>query len=204
MNEIPYRRPDGDSRADEIAELVRAIGANRRALLPLRPLIGGLGRTIKDPWRAGPVVAERRAVVASLEPQQLVSVRTNPTLTVELVETQLGTPKRLDPQTLAFRRGRIETGRVTGPTERLDLLEQLLASRVDDVGAVLLPRDLAVLEAAEGEAVAAATTFLLEGRRLVEEVERLVCGLYDAPAELTEAVVEHAVARAARGLPAED
>jgi hypothetical protein len=36
MNEIPYRRPDDDPRADEIAELVREIAANRRALLPHR------------------------------------------------------------------------------------------------------------------------------------------------------------------------
>jgi len=60
-----------------------------------------------------------------------------------------------------------------------------------------------VLEAAESQAVAAATTLLLEGRKLVEEVERLVCALYDASSDLTEAVVEHAVARAARELPAE-
>ncbi len=204
MNEIPYRRPDGDARADGIAGLVRAVAANRRALLPLRPLIDGLGRTIKDPWRTGPVVADRRAVVASLPSKQLVSVRLDSTLTVELIEKPLGTPKRLDPQTLSFRRGRIETGRVTGPVERLDLLEQLLGSRADDVGTILLPRDLSQLEAAESEAVAAATALLREGRKLVEEVERLVCALYEVPAELTEAVVEHAVARAARGLPAED
>jgi len=40
-----------------------------------------------------------------------------------------------------------------------------------------------------------------EGRRLVEEIERLVCALYDLPAELTDAVVAHAVARAGSSLP---
>lgn len=34
LNEVPYRRPDGDTGADEVAELVRAIGGNRQALLP--------------------------------------------------------------------------------------------------------------------------------------------------------------------------
>jgi hypothetical protein len=39
---------------------------------------------------------------------------------------------------------------------------------------------------------------LREGRTLVERVERLVCGLYGVPEDLTDAVVDHAVARAAR------
>jgi len=204
MNEIPYRRPEGDPRADEIAERVRAVAAHRRALLPLRPLIGELGRTIKDPWRTGPVVADRRAVVASLEPEQLVSVRTDASLSLAVVETPMGKPRRVDEGTLAFRRGRIETGRVSGPPDRIELVEQLVGAQVADVRDVLLPRDLAVLEASERDAVVRATVLLLEGRTLVEEVERLVCALYDVPAELTDAVVAHAVARAARRLPAED
>ncbi|MGI9112194.1 MAG: HsdM family class I SAM-dependent methyltransferase [Gaiellaceae bacterium] len=204
MNEIPYRRPDGEPRADEIAALVRAVAANRRALLPLRPLIRELGRTIKDPWRTGPVAVDRQAVVANLPTKQLVSVRTDSSLTVQVVETPMGKPTCVDESTLAFRRGRIETGRVTGPPARIDLVEELVGARVDDVRELLLPRDLAALEAAEGEAVATAKALLLEGRKLVEEVERLVCALYGVPADLTEAVVEHAVARAARGLPAEE
>lgn len=203
MNEIPYRRPEGDSRADEVAERVRAIAANRRALLPLRPLIADLGRTIKDPWRTGPVVADRHAIVASLPPKQLVSVRTDSSLTADVVEVPMGSPKRFDEETLAFRRGRIETGRVTGPRERLDLLKELVGARADDVSDVLLPRDVDALAAAEADAVGRATALLEEGRQLVEEVERLVCGLYDVPSDLTEAVVEHALARAGRSLPAE-
>ena len=198
MNEIPYRRSDGDPRADEVADRVRAIAANRRALLPLRPLIDGLDRTIKDPWRTGPVDADRRAIVASLEPTQLVSVRTDSLLSVEVVETPLGRPVRIDESTLAFRRGRIETGRLIGPPARVELIGQLAGVPVDDVRGLLLPSDLAVLEEAEADAVTRATALLLEGRKLVEEVERLVCALYDVPADLTEAVVEHAVARAAR------
>ena len=39
---------------------------------------------------------------------------------------------------------------------------------------------------------------LAEARVQVEQVERLVCALHGVPDELTEAVVEHAVRRAAR------
>src|SRR5207302_3000569 len=48
MNEIPYRRPEGDARADEIAALVRRIADNRRALLPHRRVVRDLGRIVKD------------------------------------------------------------------------------------------------------------------------------------------------------------
>ena len=44
---------------------------------------------------------------------------------------------------------------------------------------------------------------LAGGRRLVEEVERLVCALYDLSDELTEKVVAHAVARAGTSAHAE-
>lgn len=37
----------------------------------------------------------------------------------------------------------------------------------------------------------------------MEQIERLVCALYDVPAELTNAVVAHAVARAGSGLTAD-
>lgn len=65
MNEMPYRRPDGDPRADGVADLVRAIGANRRALLPHRPTIRDLGRIVKDPWKAGHVAVDRPALVST-------------------------------------------------------------------------------------------------------------------------------------------
>jgi hypothetical protein len=38
----------------------------------------------------------------------------------------------------------------------------------------------------------------------VEQVERLVCALYDVPADLTEDVVAHAVARAASQTPSDE
>lgn len=45
---------------------------------------------------------------------------------------------------------------------------------------------------------------LAEGRRLVEEVERLVCAFYDLLDELTEKVVAYAVARAGASAHAEE
>ena len=202
MNEIPYRRHSGDPRADEVAARVREIAANRRALLPYRPLVRDLGRVVKDPWKDGPVVLDRAALVASLPAEERVSVRLDPLLTATVGETPMGKPRREAPERLAFKRGRIATGTVEGPAPRLDRLEELLGRRaVDDVRSVELPKDDDAL-AARGAAVSAeVTTLLADGRRLVEEVERLVCSLYDVPDDLTEAVVEHAVARARAGMP---
>jgi len=62
---------------------------------------------------------------------------------------------------------------------------------------------VAHLRASPGREVAVAaevSALLADGRRLVEQVERLVCGLYDLPAELTDAVIEHAVKRARAGM----
>lgn len=101
-----------------------------------------------------------------------------------------------------FKRGRIETGSVEGPPARLDLVEEIVAGRsIDDVRTLELPKDETTLARREAAISSEVTTLLAEGRRLVEEVERLVCGLYDVPADLTDAVVEHAVTRARAGTP---
>lgn len=197
MNEMPYRRPEGDARADEIAELVREIAANRRALLPHRPVVRDLGRIVKDPWKSGPVVIDRPALVADLGKRDAVSVRLDPGLAIE--ETPAGKPRREKPDALAFRRGRDETGRVVGDRARLDLLVEIVGVRtVDDVGSVLLPKDLDSFERLSQERTRTVSELLAEGREKVERVERLVCALYGLPDELTEAVVQHAVERAAR------
>jgi hypothetical protein len=78
MNEMPYRRPEGDPRAEEIADLVREIAANRRALLPHRAVVHDLRRIVKDPWKSGPVVIDRPAFVAELGKRDTVSVRLDP------------------------------------------------------------------------------------------------------------------------------
>lgn len=201
LKSVPYRRPDGDPRAEEVARLVREIAANRTALLPHRPFVCDLGRTVKDPWRTGPVAADRPATVAGLPKREMVSVRLDPALAIE--GTPSGKARRMEPAVLAFRRGGAETGRVVGDGRRLDLLEEIVGERpVDDVGAVLLPRDLDRFDADVAERFATVQRLLDDGRTKVEQVERLVCGLYGLDADLTDAVVAHAAARARRGMPA--
>lgn len=203
MNEMPYRRPEGDTRADEIAALVREIAANRTALLPHRPFVRDLGRTVKDPWRTGPVVDDRPATVTALPKRETVSVRLDPGLTIE--GSPSGKARRVEPAALAFRRGGAETGRVVGEGRRLDLLEEIVGERtIDEVGAVLLPRDIDRFDARVADRLASVQRLLEDGRAKVEQVERLVCALYALDADLTDEVVEHALARARRGMAADD
>ena len=203
MNEMPYRRPEGDPRAEEIAGLVREIAQNRRTLLPYRDVVRDLGRTIKDPWKTGPVEVDDAKLVERLPVGEKVSVRLDPDLAVE--GTPAGRVVRAGAAVLAFRRGKSETGRMTGTPERIDLLVALIGSgRVENPSVILLPKNLPAylaLRVAEADVV---RELLEQGRVLVERVERLVCALYDVPDELTEAVVDHAVARAGTAQPVED
>jgi len=156
-----------------------------------------LGRIVKDPWKSGPVEIERPALVAELGKGETVSVRLDPALTVE--GKPAGKPRREASDVLAFRRGGDETGRLMGAQERLDLLTEIIGtSAADDVGSLLLPKDLAAFAALADDRAATVRRLLAEGRDKVELVERLVCSLYGLPDDLTEAVVEHAVERAAR------
>ncbi len=202
MRRLPYRRPEGDPRAEQVAELVRALAANRRALLPHRGVVRDLGRIVKDPWKDGPVAIDTPALVAELPADRRVSVRVDSTLTKTIGELPLGRARRESPGVLTFRRGRLETARLEGDPARLDLLEELLGGKpLDDVADVELPKDLVELDQLAAERTKLVSALLAEGRRLVEEIERLVCRLYDVPAELTDAVVAHAVARAGSSLP---
>lgn len=197
MNEMPYRRPEGDPRADEIAGLVREIAANRRALLPHRPVVQGLTRIVKDPWKTGPVVVDRAALLAELPAGETVSVRLDRALDLTVNEAGTGRPVREDPSVLVFRRAKVETARVAGDPGRLDLLEELVGDRAPaDLGAVLLPKGIAAFAERARERTETVAALLEEGRRLVERVERLVCALYDLPDDLTDEVVAHAVRRA--------
>jgi hypothetical protein len=190
MNEMPYRRHDGDPRAGQIADLVRRIATNRRALLPHRPVDRGLERTVKDPWRTPPVEIDRRAVLEELPEAEKISVRLDDML--ELKVGKRGKPKRQRSTVL-----QVGGTRVSGDARRLDLLEELLAGKApDDLGAVLLPKDSADFERQVEERRQLVQALLDEGRRLVEEVERLVCALYELPDDLTDEVVAHAVGRA--------
>jgi hypothetical protein len=191
VNAMPYRNASGDPRADQVAELVRAIGANRVALLAHRPVFPTLGRVVKDPWRTGPVALDPAAIIATLPSSEKISLRIDPSLSKQ-GEGKPGRPVRESDSIL--RLGRL---RVTGDPDRVDLLERVLAGRAPaSLDAVLLPTDLARFEDIAAEREQTVAHLLSEGRRLVEEVERLVCALYDVPPDLTEAIVEHAVERA--------
>jgi hypothetical protein len=196
MSRIPYRCPDGDPRAEHVADLVRTIAANRRALLPNRAVVRELGRIVKDPWKDGPVVIDRVALLAELPESELISVRLDPQLELTRGEPPLGHPHRGDEQTLVFQHGRVEKARVVGDRERIDFLVELLAGKTpDDLEAILLPRDLDAFARRVEERTELVAELLAEGRKLVEEVERLVCALYELPEDLTDEVVEHAVRR---------
>jgi hypothetical protein len=64
--------------AGAIEILVRAVAANRRALLHFRPLFPDLGRIVKDPWLTGLPPIDPGAAVDALSLDQTVSVRLDP------------------------------------------------------------------------------------------------------------------------------
>jgi hypothetical protein len=98
-----------------------------------------------------------------------------------------------------LRRGKKVTGRISGNSRRLALLELILGGKADvRVEETLLPKDLAAFESLVEGRRTAVQTLLDEGRELVERVERLVCALYDVPDDLTERIIDHAVRRSAR------
>lgn len=200
MGAIPYRSPSGDSRADEVGKLVRKIAENRRALLPHRRVFTNLERVVKDPWMTGPIELNDRGLVEELPPEETIAVRLDQELEVVLSERVRARVDRVSPTALRLRRGRREIGRVTGGPARLDLLEHVLAGTADEsVDETLLPKDLALFALRREERQKLVDELLSEGRKLVEEVERLVCDVYDVPDELTEDVIAHAVARGTPG-----
>ncbi len=199
MARIPFCCRNADPRTLRIAELVREIAANRRSLLPHRPVVRDLERIVKDPWKDGPVEVDGAALVAELPASEKISVRLDPQLEAAFAEEGTGRPSREGSTALVFRRGKRELGRVTGDPRRLDLLEELLGGKAGDRAAeTLLPRKLDAFEKKVRERADLVSALLAEGRRLVEEVEWLVCGLYGLPDELTNEVVRHAVERAVR------
>ena len=75
---------------------------------------------------------------------------------------------------------------MTGDPTRLDLLAEILPARVGpDVGELLLPKDVTTFRVGQTERRALVEGLLAEARRLVEEVERLVCSLYGLPDQLS-------------------
>jgi len=193
--------------AGAVEALVRAIAANRRALLPHRELFPELGRTLKDPWRTRRPPLDRRAATQCLPAGELVSTRLDPSLEVEVAtDGPLGRTE-IDGNLMRFTRARRETARVAGPAERLRVLDALVAGRSlmpHELDGLLLPRDLGAFDRHAEERTREVAELLDEGRALVEAVERLVCRLYTLPPDLEEAVLAHAARRAESGvLPVE-
>jgi hypothetical protein len=193
--------------AAAVERLVRAIARNRRELLSRRGLVRNLDRIVKDPWRTGPVEIDARGLIARLAPAETLSVRLDPELSHEIrMDGPLGRAA-LEHGALVFRQRRRESARVAGRPERVELVAALTrgAGRLTsaELEATLLPKDLTAFDRRREHEARETQELLDEGRTLVEAVEQLVCGLYGAPAELTEAVVEHAARRAARA-PAGD
>lgn len=195
--------PESPPALAAVVELgVRALAANRLALLGLRDIAPELGRIIKDPWDSRRPAIDEAAVIAV--GGDTVSVRIDPGLRIDLQhEGPLGRPA-LEAGTLVLRRGRQVRARVSGDPERVDLLARVLgAAQVDRAAleATVLPRDLALHRAEVGAVTSRVDLLLDAGRALVEVVERAVCRLYAVPADLEEAVVAHAVERARRRAP---
>ena len=181
-----------------IEHLVRAVAANRRALLPLRLIAPELRRAVKNPWRTHGVDVEPAAVIAGLPDSVARSVRLDPELTVTVSSDGVLGQSRLEDNALVFTYARTTTARVEGPHDRLALLKETLGSGrllPEDLRSMRLPANLDAFEQEMGRRQKEIDQLLGDGRRLVELVERLVCALYHVPDELTELVVETAVVR---------
>jgi hypothetical protein len=198
MRRIPYRHADAVEAAP-LEAVVRAIAENRRSLLPHREAFPGLGATVKDPWRTTAPPPSEGVLLHGLDGAQRRSLRIDPTLTLSVSAEPLGRAE-WDGSRLTFVYKRATTGEVAGPPHLLTLLARLLHGRTglgrEDVERVELPKDPDAFSALVADGHATVQRLLDEGRRLVEEAERLVCQLYDVPSELEEAVVAHAAQRA--------
>ena len=185
--------------AAAIDHLVRAIAANRRALLPLRSVAPELRRAVKNPWRTHGVEVDRAAVLAEMPATAVRSVRLDPELAVNTTtDGVLGHP-HLEDGALVFTHSRQVTARVDGPHGRLALMQDLLsAGRLmpDDLLSARLPVSLDAFGEEIVRRQGEVDDLLAIGRELVEVVERLVCALYGVPDALTDLVVESAVTRA--------
>jgi hypothetical protein len=182
-----------------IEHLVRSIADNRRALLAVRQFAPELARAVKNPWRTHGVFVDPATLVSELAPAEVRSVRLDAALHIEItIDGALGRPE-IDGDALVFRRARRITARVEGPAERLEFLKQAVGgSRLapDRLLSTLVPVDLVAYDTRVQTRQDEIDDLLERGRILVEAAERLVCRLYGVPDDLTEMVIESAVARA--------
>jgi hypothetical protein len=196
--------PAGQARGLEL--VVRALAANRTALLGHRAVAPLLRAQVKDPWRDAPVAVDAGALVATMSPTATRSVRIDPELRVTGANTGRLGRASFDAGELTFRHRRRVTATVGGAPNRVALLAEIVGSRQMDAAdllSALLPTDLGAFRLIGTERDAEIRCLVAEGRALVEIAERLVGRLYAVPDALVEAVVRHAAARAARGLVVE-
>lgn len=198
LSAVGSQAGDADAAA-AIEHLVRAVAANRRALLPLRSVAPELRRAVKNPWRTHGVEVDRATALPELPASAVRSVRLDPELAVDITtDGVLGHP-HLEDGALIFTHSRRVTARVDGPHDRLALLQDLLAAgrlMPDDLLSARLPASLGVFSEEIARRQGEIDDLLAVGRELVEVVERLVCALYGLPDALTDLVVESAVTRA--------
>ena len=115
---------------------------------------------------------------------------------MEIPEPGRARLERASPTVLELRTGKRALGRISGDRRRLDLIGRLLGDKVDErVLDTILPKDADAFEWRVEERRTLVSGLLAEGRDLVEQVERLVCAIYDVPPDLTDEVVAHAVRR---------
>lgn len=189
---------DADAAA-AVEHLVRAITANRTALLPLRTIAPELASAIKSRWRTHGVRVHRARVLADLPPAEVRSVRLDATLTLTVMTDGVLGRARLVDGRLVFHHASRRTARIEGPLDRLALLADVLGSArlmPDDLRAARVPVDLDGFASEVARRQREVDDLLQAGRRLVEAVERLVCRLYDLPDSLADQVVASAVRRA--------
>ena len=145
---------DADAAA-AIEHLVRAIAANRRALLPLRSVAPELRRAVKNPWRTHGVEVDRAAVLAELPASAARSVRLDPKLAVSIATDGVLGRAQLEEGALVFTHARRPTARVEGPQDRLALLAEVLGTgrlMPDDLLSARMPASLGAF----GEEIAVA------------------------------------------------
>lgn len=198
LSAVDSQAGDADAAA-AIEHLVRAVAANRQALLPLRSVASELRRAVKNPWRTHGVEVDPGAVLSELPGTDVRSVRLDPELAVTITTDGVLGRARLEEGALVFTHSRRATARVDGPHDRLALLQDLLgAERLmpDDLLSARMPTELGAFGAEIARRQGEIDDLLAVGRDLVEVVERLVCALYGVPDALTDLVVESAVTRA--------
>ena len=190
----------GDANAAAAIErLVRAVAANRRALLPLRSVAPELRQAVKNPWRTHGVEVDRLAVLSELPASAVRSVRLDPELAVSITTDGMLGHAHLEDGVLTLAHARRPTARVKGPQDRLALLQDVLGGgrlMPDDLLSARMPANLSAFASEVARLQDEIDELLADGRQLVEAVERLVCALYGLPEALTELVVESAVSRA--------